>query len=194
MCCYALWYRWRTFCNAPHLDLNVGEKLRKQTSIFWLLTGAWAPSAPLLAAPLTVLMCFLHSGFLIKLRLPWKTESALNSLYWIYIFAVTCGEVRGWGGTGSLGFPSPQHCKRWYLVSAVSSKPKSILALPKVFKAIWFWMWFVDLVCLLRLLGRFLMSQNPAVAHTFSLQVSPTGLVGHASDAISARYNCLPMS
>ena len=29
---------------------------------------------------------FLHSGFLSNLRLPWKTECALNSLYWIYIF------------------------------------------------------------------------------------------------------------
>jgi len=29
-------------------------------------------------------------------------------------------------------------------------------------------MWFVDLACLLRLLGRFFMSQNPAVVHTFS--------------------------
>jgi len=29
---------------------------------------------------------FLHSGILRNLRLPWKTESALNSLYWIYIF------------------------------------------------------------------------------------------------------------
>jgi len=34
------------------------------------------------------------------------------------------------------------------LVSAVRSKPKSILALPEVFKAIWFWMWFLTLhVC-----------------------------------------------
>ena len=26
---------------------------------------------------------FLHSGFLNNLRLPWKTEGALNSLYWM---------------------------------------------------------------------------------------------------------------
>jgi len=29
---------------------------------------------------------FHHSGCLSNLRLPWKTECALNSLYWIYIF------------------------------------------------------------------------------------------------------------
>ena len=29
---------------------------------------------------------FYYSGFLSNLRLPWKTESALNSLYWICIF------------------------------------------------------------------------------------------------------------
>jgi len=29
---------------------------------------------------------FFHSGFLSNLRLPWKTECALNSLHWIYIF------------------------------------------------------------------------------------------------------------
>jgi len=29
---------------------------------------------------------FIISGFLSILRLPWKTECALNSLYWIYIF------------------------------------------------------------------------------------------------------------
>ena len=29
---------------------------------------------------------FYHSGVLINLRLPWKTEGALNSLYWICIF------------------------------------------------------------------------------------------------------------
>ena len=28
----------------------------------------------------------LHSGFLSNLHLPWKTECALNSLHWIYIF------------------------------------------------------------------------------------------------------------
>ena len=32
--------------------------------------------------------CFLHSGFLSNLPLPWKTECALNSLYWIYIFII----------------------------------------------------------------------------------------------------------
>jgi len=31
---------------------------------------------------------FLHSGFLSNLRLPWKTECALNSLYLIYIFII----------------------------------------------------------------------------------------------------------
>ena len=34
----------------------------------------------------TVLNIFYHSGFLSNLCLPWKTECALNSLYWIYIF------------------------------------------------------------------------------------------------------------
>jgi len=29
---------------------------------------------------------FYHSGFLSNLRLPWKTEGALNSVYWICIF------------------------------------------------------------------------------------------------------------
>ena len=72
----------------------------------------------------TVLNIFLTiQDFLATLRLPWKTEFslkiftvfnilftfrifeqlalALNSLYWIYIFTVTCGEVRDWGGTVS---------------------------------------------------------------------------------------------
>jgi len=31
------------------------------------------------------------------------------------------------------------------------------------------------------------MSQNPAVVHTFSKQVSPTQFVGHTIDAVSAR-------
>ena len=31
-------------------------------------------------------ICFSHSGFLSNLCLPWKTEIALKSLYWIYIF------------------------------------------------------------------------------------------------------------
>jgi len=34
----------------------------------------------------TVLNVFLHPGFLSSLRLPWNTECALNSLYWIYSF------------------------------------------------------------------------------------------------------------
>ena len=34
----------------------------------------------------TVLNIFLHSRFLSNLRLPWKTECALNSLYWMYTF------------------------------------------------------------------------------------------------------------
>jgi len=35
------------------------------------------------------------------------------------------------------------------------------------------------------------MSQNPVVVHTFSLQVSPTWLVAHASDTISGRLGQL---
>jgi len=38
------------------------------------------------------------------------------------------------------------------------------------------------------------MSHNPVVVHTFSLQFSPTRLVGYASDAISVRQNCTTMS
>ena len=49
-------------------------------------------------------------------------------------------------------------------------------ALPNVFKAIWFWMWFFDLACLLRLLGRFFMLQNPTVVHTFHSKFPQRGL------------------
>ena len=68
-----------------------------------------------------------------------------------------------------------------------SFKAKSMFVLPKVFRAVWFWMWFVDLSCLLRLLGRFFISQNPVAVHTFSWQFTPTRLVGQASDAVSVR-------
>ena len=55
-----------------------------------------------------------------------------------------------------------------HLVSAVRSKSKYILRFQKLLKQFWFWMLFFDLACLLRLLGRFFMSQNPVVVHTFS--------------------------
>jgi len=42
---------------------------------------------------------FCIQDFLATCACAEKQESALNSLYWIYIFTVTCGEVRGWGGT-----------------------------------------------------------------------------------------------
>jgi len=50
-----------------------------------------------------------------------------------------------------------------------ADKVKSILVLPKVFKAIWCWIWFVDLSCLLsaELLGRFFMSQILCSSHIF---------------------------
>ena len=61
---------------------------------------------------------FLHSGFLSNLRLPWKAESALNSLYWIYIFIVTCGEVRDWGGTVSFKAKFASVCIEWSSINS----------------------------------------------------------------------------
>jgi len=43
-------------------------------------------------------------------------------------------------------------------------------------KQFWFRMFFFDLACLLRLLGRFFMFQNPVVVHTFLQQVFPNRL------------------
>jgi len=68
---------------------------------------------------------FLHSGFLSNLRLPWKTESPLNSLYWIYIFIVTCGEVRGWGGTVSF---KDKFASVWIEWSSINSPLNWLLA------------------------------------------------------------------
>jgi len=68
---------------------------------------------------------FLHSGFLSNLRLPWKTESALYSLYWIYIFTVTWGEVRGWGGTVSF---KAKFASVWIERSSINSPLNWLLA------------------------------------------------------------------
>ena len=47
MCCYALWYCQRIFCNAPDLDLQCWWKSKKiNINILIAKGGAWAPSAP----------------------------------------------------------------------------------------------------------------------------------------------------
>jgi len=45
----------------PISTYNVGEKLRKWTSVFWFLRGAWAPSAPPLAAILSNYSAFSYT-------------------------------------------------------------------------------------------------------------------------------------
>ena len=47
MCCYALWYCQRIFCNAPDLDLQCWWKTKKININILIVKGwAWAPSAP----------------------------------------------------------------------------------------------------------------------------------------------------
>ena len=52
MCCFALWYCQRIFCNAPDLDLQCWWKTKKININILIAVGAWAPSAPPLGAPL----------------------------------------------------------------------------------------------------------------------------------------------
>ena len=46
MCCYALWYRQRIFCNALDLDLQYWWKTKKININILIAKGGWAPSAP----------------------------------------------------------------------------------------------------------------------------------------------------
>ena len=68
----------------PFLDSPDGPSLIFYHSHFW--TTCACPEKQSCPEIFTVLKCFLSSGLLSNLCLPWKTACALNSLYWIYIF------------------------------------------------------------------------------------------------------------
>jgi len=81
-----------SFCTFHDYGRGGTPSLPPLTARHWFLyhSGFWTTFSPWKTElPWNFSLCwniFYLSGFLRNVRLPWKTECGLNSLYWIYIF------------------------------------------------------------------------------------------------------------